>query len=57
VAFLYNPKTAPYAHYYLDSFRSAAAATAIEAVESPVHSAGEIEALITSLAVVQAREC
>jgi putative ABC transport system substrate-binding protein len=49
VAILFNPQTAPFARYYLDTFRSAAAALAIEPIEAPVHSAAEIEAVMTKL--------
>jgi putative tryptophan/tyrosine transport system substrate-binding protein len=49
VTMLFNPQTAPYARYYLDTFRSAAAAIAVEPIEAPVHSAAEIEAVITKL--------
>jgi putative tryptophan/tyrosine transport system substrate-binding protein len=49
VGYLFNPQTAPYARYYLDAFRSAAAALAIEAVEAPVGSAAELETIITKL--------
>jgi putative tryptophan/tyrosine transport system substrate-binding protein len=50
VAFMFNPQTAPYARYYLDTFRSAAAAFAIEQIEAPVHGPAEIEATMTMLA-------
>jgi putative tryptophan/tyrosine transport system substrate-binding protein len=49
VTMLFNPQTAPYARYYLDTFRSAAAAIAVEPIEAPVHNAAEIEAVITKL--------
>jgi putative tryptophan/tyrosine transport system substrate-binding protein len=49
VAFLFNPKTAPFARYYLDAFRAAAAALKIEPIEAPVHSAVEVEAVMTKL--------
>jgi putative ABC transport system substrate-binding protein len=47
VGFLFNPQTAPYAHYYLDTFRSAAPALGIEPIEAPVHSPAEVEAVMT----------
>jgi putative ABC transport system substrate-binding protein len=50
VGFLFNPQTAPYARYYLDTFRSAAAAFAIEPIETPVHGTAEIETVIAMLA-------
>jgi putative tryptophan/tyrosine transport system substrate-binding protein len=49
VAMLFNPQTAPYARYYLDTFRSAAAALPVEAIEAPFHNAAEIEAVIMKL--------
>jgi putative tryptophan/tyrosine transport system substrate-binding protein len=50
IGFLYNPQTAPYARYYLDTFRAASAATlAIEAIDAPVHSTEEVEAFMTKL--------
>jgi putative tryptophan/tyrosine transport system substrate-binding protein len=49
VALLFSPQTAPYARYYLDTFRSAAAALPVEAIEAPVHSAAEIEEVMTRL--------
>jgi putative tryptophan/tyrosine transport system substrate-binding protein len=49
VGFLYNPRTAPYARYYLDTFRSAASALTVEPIEAPVQSAAEVEAIMTTL--------
>ena len=49
VAFLFNPNTAPFAQYYLDSFRSAASALAVEAIEASVHSIAEVEAVMAKL--------
>jgi putative tryptophan/tyrosine transport system substrate-binding protein len=49
VAFMFNPKTAPYARYYLDTFRSAAVALAAEPLEAPVYGAAEIEAAMAML--------
>ena len=49
VAFMYNPNTAPFSRYYLATFRSAAAAFAVEPIEAPIHSAVEIEAAMTML--------
>jgi putative tryptophan/tyrosine transport system substrate-binding protein len=49
VGFLFNPQTAPYARYYLDTFRSAASALAIVPIEAPVHGAAEVEAVMTKL--------
>jgi putative tryptophan/tyrosine transport system substrate-binding protein len=49
VAAMFNPQTAPFAHYYLDSLRPAAATLAIEAIEAPVHRTAEVEALVAKL--------
>jgi putative tryptophan/tyrosine transport system substrate-binding protein len=48
-AFLFNPQTAPFARYYLETFRSSAAALNIEPIESAVHTAAEVEAAMTKL--------
>jgi len=37
IGFLYNPQTAPYAQYYLDTFRAASPTLAIEAIDASVH--------------------
>jgi putative ABC transport system substrate-binding protein len=47
VGMMFNPDTAPYARYYLDTFRSAASAIAVEPIEAPVHSGAEVEAFLT----------
>jgi putative tryptophan/tyrosine transport system substrate-binding protein len=49
IGFLYNPQTAPYARYYLDTFRAASSTLAIEAIDAPVHSTEEVEAFMTKL--------
>ena len=49
VGIMYNPSTAPYARYYVDTFRSAASALAVAPIEAPVHSAAEAEAFVTKL--------
>ncbi len=49
IAFMFNPQTAPYALYYLDTFRSAASALAIEAIDAPVHGTEDIEAVMAKL--------
>jgi putative tryptophan/tyrosine transport system substrate-binding protein len=49
IGFLYNPQTAPYAHYYLDTFRTASSTLAIEAIDAPVRSTEEVEAFMTKL--------
>src|SRR5262249_3522403 len=52
VAFLFNPATAPYAEYYLKSFKAAAASVGVEAITAPVHSTSELEPVVAA----QARE-
>ena len=52
VAFLFNPATAPYAEYYLNPFKAAAASFAVEAIAAPVHDTSELESVIAA----QARE-
>ena len=37
VAILFNPATAPYAEYWLNPFKAAAASFAVEANAAPVH--------------------
>lgn len=49
VALLFNPQTAPFARYYLDTFRAAATAFAVEPIEAPVHDIAEIETVVTKL--------
>src|ERR1700722_95289 len=49
IGFLYNPQTAPYARYYLDTFRTASLTLAIEAIDAPVRSTEEVEAVMTKL--------
>jgi putative ABC transport system substrate-binding protein len=49
VGFLFNPQTAPYARYYLDTFRSAASALAVEPIEAPVNGTAELEAVMMKL--------
>jgi putative ABC transport system substrate-binding protein len=49
VGIMFNPSTAPYAKYYLETFRSAASALAVEPIEAPVHSVAEVEAVMTKL--------
>jgi putative ABC transport system substrate-binding protein len=52
VAFLFNPATAPYAEYYLNPFKAAAASFAVEAIAAPVHDTSELESVVAA----QARE-
>jgi len=49
IGFLYNPQTAPFARYYLDTFRAASPTLAIEAIDAPVHSIEELEAVMAKL--------
>jgi putative ABC transport system substrate-binding protein len=50
VAFLFNPTTAPFAEYYLNPFRGAAAALAVEAITAPVSDTSALESIIATLA-------
>jgi ABC-type uncharacterized transport system substrate-binding protein len=50
VAFLFNPATAPYAKYYLNSFKTAAASLDVEAIAAPVHDTSELETVIAAQA-------
>ena len=52
VAFLFNPATAPYAEYYLNPFKAAAASFGVEAIVAPVHDMSELESVVAA----QARE-
>jgi putative ABC transport system substrate-binding protein len=50
VAFLFNPATAPYAKYYMGSFKAAAASFAVEAIAAPVRDTSELESAIAAQA-------
>ncbi len=52
VAMLFNPKTAPYAEFFLKPFGAVAPSLGIEAITAPVHDATELEPVIAA----QARE-
>ena len=52
VAFLFNPATAPYAEYYLNPFKAAAASFGVEAIAAPVRDTSELESVVAA----QARE-
>ena len=52
VAALFNPATAPYAEYWLNPFKAAAASFAVQAIVAPVHDASELESVVA----VQAHE-
>jgi ABC-type uncharacterized transport system substrate-binding protein len=45
VAFLFNPGTAPYGEFYLNSFKTAAPSFAMEAIAAPVHNTSELESV------------
>jgi ABC-type uncharacterized transport system substrate-binding protein len=49
---LFNPTMAPYAEYYLNPFKAAAAASAVEAIAAPVNNLSELESVVAA----QARE-
>jgi putative tryptophan/tyrosine transport system substrate-binding protein len=49
IGFLYNPQIAPFARYYLDTFRAASPTFAIEAIDAPVHNTEELEAFMAML--------
>ena len=49
---LFNPTMAPYAECYLNPFKAAAAASAVEAITAPVNNLSELESVIAA----QARE-
>src|SRR5262249_27345525 len=51
-AAFFNPAMAPYAEYWLDSFKAAAASFAVEAIRAPIHDSSELESIIAA----QARE-
>ena len=50
VALLFYPATAPYAEFYLNSFKTAAPSFAMEAIAAPVHNMSELESVFTALA-------
>jgi putative tryptophan/tyrosine transport system substrate-binding protein len=52
VAMLFNPATAPYAEYWLNPFKAAAASFAVQAIPAPAHDMSELESVIAA----QARE-
>jgi len=49
IGVMFNPTTAPYARYYVDTFQSAASAHSVEPIEAAVHSTTEVEAVMTKL--------
>jgi putative ABC transport system substrate-binding protein len=50
VVLLFNPATAPYAEYYLNPFKAAAASFAVEAIAARVHNPSELESVIAAQA-------
>jgi putative ABC transport system substrate-binding protein len=52
VAMLFNPAIAPFAEYYLNPFKAAAASFGVEAIAASVHDTSELESVVAS----QARE-
>lgn len=49
VGLMYNPQTAPYAKYYLDTFVPSARKSSIEPIDAVVNSAAAIETVMTKL--------
>lgn len=52
VVMLFNPTTAPYAEYWLNSFKTAAASFGVEAILAPVRNGSELDSVVAT----QARE-
>jgi putative ABC transport system substrate-binding protein len=50
VAILFNPATAPYAEYYLNPFKAAAASFAAETIAAPVRDRSELETVFATQA-------
>jgi putative tryptophan/tyrosine transport system substrate-binding protein len=50
VAMLFNPATAPYAEYWLNPFKAAAASFAVRAIVAPVRSTSELESVVAAQA-------
>ena len=48
VAILFNPATAPYAEYWLNPFKAAAAPLAVAASAAPVHDTSELESVVAA---------
>jgi putative ABC transport system substrate-binding protein len=48
-ALLFNPTTAPYAEFFLDPFKAAAASFAVEAIAARVRDAAELETTVAAL--------
>jgi putative tryptophan/tyrosine transport system substrate-binding protein len=52
VAMLFNPASAPFAEYWLNSFKAAAASFAVEAISAPVRNGSDLDSVVAT----QARE-
>jgi putative tryptophan/tyrosine transport system substrate-binding protein len=50
VAALFNPATAPYAEYWLNPFKAAAASFAVQAIVASVYDASELESVVAAQA-------
>jgi putative tryptophan/tyrosine transport system substrate-binding protein len=50
LALLFNPKTAPYANYFLRSFEAAASSFAVEAIPTAVHDKSDLERAVKAFA-------
>jgi ABC-type uncharacterized transport system substrate-binding protein len=50
VAMVFNPASAPYAEFWLNPFRAAAAKFAVEAISAPVHDVSELESVVAAQA-------
>jgi putative tryptophan/tyrosine transport system substrate-binding protein len=50
VAFLFNPTTAPYAEYWLNPFKAAAASFGVQAIAAPVRNTSELETVVAAQA-------
>jgi putative tryptophan/tyrosine transport system substrate-binding protein len=48
VAFLFNPRTAPYFQYYLNALKSVAPSFAVEAIAAPVNDPSELEPVVAA---------
>jgi len=50
VAMLFNPATAPYAEYWLNPFKAAAASLGVQAIVAPVHDTSDLESVVAAQA-------
>jgi putative ABC transport system substrate-binding protein len=48
VAMLFNPATAPYAEYWLNPFKAAAASFVVQAIVAPVHGTADLESVVAA---------